>query len=508
MQPDSTLQLPNFLLAPNAMLFNSAEYLLVFLPLTVLVYFFLNRRVGELSGKSWLVLASLFFYGWWSISYLWLIGGSILGNYAVGTALAHWQRPRARQLLLTTAITANLLLLSYYKYADFFIRNINHWVQPPLPLLQLALPLGISFFTFTQIAFLVDVYRGKVREYSLIHYALFVTYFPHLIAGPILHHSEMMPQFAQRSAWKPDWNNIRCGLFILSIGLLKKVVLADSLAAGADSGFNSTTPLLFHQAWLASLSYTLQLYFDFSGYCDMAIGASLLFNIRLPENFNSPYKAHNIQDFWRRWHMTLSRWLRDYLYIPLGGSYVGAWRMYTALLITFLLGGLWHGASWTFVIWGALHGFAAVLHKLWQKSGLQLPAILAVVLTFLFVNFAWVFFRADTINQALMVLHGMTGLQGFLSQADLITLLDFSNQPDLWNVFLDTQDMPLRQLLLPLPCLLLIWLCPNTAQLAHKPVLLHTNIRALLLTSATIGFALFCCLLVATGTTRYIYFYF
>lgn len=508
MLPDSSIQLPSFLPSPNAMLFNSAEYLLFFLPFTVLMYFWLNRRAGGLAGKSWLVLASLFFYSWWSISYLWLIGGSMFGNYIIGTALARWQHSLAKQLLLSTAIVANLVLLGYYKYADFFITNLNHWTTPPLPLLQMALPLGISFFTFTQVAFLVDVYCGKAREYNPIHYALFVTYFPHLIAGPILHHAEMMPQFSQRNTWQPNWENIRTGLFILSLGLLKKIVLADSLSAGADTGFNSTTPLPFHQAWIASLSYTLQLYFDFSGYTDMAIGASLLFNIRLPENFNSPYKATNIREFWLRWHMTLSRWLRDYLYIPLGGSQHGIPRTYAALLITFLLGGLWHGASWTFVIWGALHGVAAILHRFWQRTKIKIPPLASMLITFVFVNTAWIFFRADSIPQAMMLLRSMAGLHGFSPLAEFYILFDMQIQSEIWNIFFRTQELPARQMLLPIPCLLLVFLFPNTAQLANKPILLRSNACSTLLNSGVIGIALFCCLFIATSTTHYIYFYF
>lgn len=254
---------------------------------------------------------------------------------------------------------------------------------------------------------MVDSYRGEAKEYNFLNYMLFVTFFPHLIAGPILHHREMMSQFESRWTLAVRYRNIVMGLFIFSIGLFKKVIIADTFAIWANSGFDSSTVLDFFSAWATSLSYTFQLYFDFSGYCDMAIGASLLFNIWLPINFNSPYKALDIQDFWRRWHMTLSRYLRDYLYIPLGGNRCSTLRVYFNLMTTFVLGGLWHGASWMFVVWGALHGLALVLHRIWARLGLHMPQYLAWLLTFNFVNITWVFFRAQDFDAAMKVIRGM-----------------------------------------------------------------------------------------------------
>jgi alginate O-acetyltransferase complex protein AlgI len=505
--PSSPDQLPDLMLAPGAMLFNSFEYLLLFLPLTVVVYFFLSRRVGAMAGKLWLVLASLFFYGWWSVSYLWLICGSMLFNYGMARWLGHADGAKAR-IILAAAITGNLALLGYYKYADFFISNINLLGDNPMPLLHLALPLGISFFTFTQIAFLVDVHRKVAHEYSLVHYFLFVTYFPHLIAGPILHHKEMMPQFASAAARTVDWRNVQLGLFILAIGLIKKVVLADSLAYAANEGFSSTTPLVFHNAWITSLSYTLQLYFDFSGYCDMAIGASLIFNIRLPENFNSPYKALNIQDFWRRWHITLSRWLRDYLYIPLGGNRYGISRSYAALLVTFLLGGLWHGPSWTFVVWGLLHGAAAVLHRGWTLCHFRMPAFLGWMLTFLFVNTAWVFFRAADIAAATHILKGMAGMNGFPSLSDLAVLASGIVQIDTWKPFNEMLHFPARKLLLLAAGLALVWIAPNTREMCQKKPVSEPGVCSILLVGSAMGFGVFYMLFIASGTPSFIYFYF
>jgi alginate O-acetyltransferase complex protein AlgI len=455
----------------------------------------------------WLVAASLFFYGWWSVSYLWLICGSMLFNYGAARWLGRLQGSKAG-LLLALAIIGNLALLGYYKYADFFISNINSLGNQSIPLLHLALPLGISFFTFTQIAFLVDVRRGIARECSLVHYFLFVTYFPHLIAGPIMHHKEMMPQFASKATHTVDWKNVHLGLFILAVGLLKKVALADSLSFAANEGFSSTGPLLFHNAWITSLSYTLQLYFDFSGYCDMAIGASLIFNIRLPENFNSPYKARDIRDFWRRWHITLSRWLRDYLYIPLGGNRHGISRSYVALVITFLLGGLWHGPSWTFVAWGLLHGTAAALHRYWQQYNFRLPSFFGWLLTFLFVNAAWVFFRADSMAIALGLLKGMAGINGFAPTNELAVLANGLLDSDAWNPFNETMYFPARKIIFLFPTLLLAWFLPNTQDLCKKRFISSPSNHSAVLVGSISGIALFYMLFMTSGIHSFIYFYF
>ena len=326
-------------------------------------------------------------------------------------------------MLLAGAIGLNLVLLGYFKYANFFADNLNSFAGTALPIAQVVLPLGISFFTFTQIAFLVDTYQGKVKEFNFVHYALFVTYFPHLIAGPVLHHKEMMPQFAKRNVCHINWDNVAVGLSIFVLGLAKKVLIADSLAEFATPIFSAIAaggqPMLF-EAWIGALAYTLQLYFDFSAYSDMAIGISLMFNVRLPMNFNSPYKATSIIDFWRRWHMTLSRFLRDYLYIPLGGSRHGKFRRYFNLFITMLLGGLWHGAGWTFVVWGALHGVYLMVNHAWRGikekmgwgDGGRLAKLGAGALTFLAVVVGWVFFRADSFTSAMTMLHGMAGMNG------------------------------------------------------------------------------------------------
>ncbi len=358
----------------------------------------------------------------------------MLFNYVIGNSLntkkEENKKSFSKKSILIFGIVANLSLLGYFKYADFFIENFNIVVQTNINLFNLLLPLAISFFTFQQIAYLVDSYRQETKEYDFLNYALFVTFFPQLIAGPIVHHSEMMPQFANKWNAVKKYRNIALGLFIFSIGLFKKVVIADTFAVWATAGFDTATTLNLFEAWATSLSYTFQLYFDFSGYTDMAIGIALLFNIKLPINFNSPYKARNIQDFWRRWHITLSRFLRDYVYIPLGGNKKGSFRTYSNLLATFVIGGLWHGAGWTFVFWGFLHGMALVIHRAWSNLGFKMWTWLAWLITFNFVNIAWVFFRAKEWDDAIKVLGAMFSLDNVVIalsleniSGDLFTIL-------------------------------------------------------------------------------------
>jgi len=413
------------------MLFNSYIFIFVFLPFTFFVYFYLNTKRLTEASKGFLVFSSLFFYSWWNIAYLPLILVSMLFNYVLGKQLTKDIFKGKRYLnksLLIFGVISNLSLLGYFKYADFFITNLNKTIGSNIPLLHLALPLAISFFTFQQIAYLVDSYRAQTHEYDFLNYAVFVVFFPQLIAGPIVHHKEMMPQFARMRNKVKNYRNIALGFFIFSIGLFKKVVIADTFAIWATNGFDIAEKLNLIEAWITSLSYTFQLYFDFSGYTDMAIGAALLFNIKLPINFSSPYKATSIQDFWRRWHITLSRFLKGYVYIPLGGNRHGEIRTYTNLFATFLLGGIWHGAGWTFVFWGALHGAALVIHRAWYKLGFRMNTILAWFITFNFINVSWVFFRAKEFDDAIKVLKGMMGMTGIYLPNSLSNKLSFLKQ--------------------------------------------------------------------------------
>ncbi len=396
------------------MLFTSATFLLVFLPITLVTFFGIARIAGLRNAIVWLTLASLFFYAYWDARFVSLLVGSIAFNYLVGELLYRARSSTAakRKSILIFGIATDLALLAYFKYANFFVDNFNALSHADLPAPDVVLPLGISFFTFTQIAYLADVYAGKVTERSPWRYALFVTYFPHLIAGPVLHHAEMMPQFANPAIARARMMNFALGLAFLTLGIAKKVLLADSVAPIANETFThiNTESVPTWQAWQGTVAYTLQIYFDFSGYSDMAVGLSLLIGVRLPYNFNSPYKARNITEFWRRWHMTLSRFLRDYLYIPLGGNKKGSTRRYANLFTTMLLGGLWHGAAWTFVLWGALHGFYLICNHAWHwciehlawlrrltttAFARQVGPTLAWVITLLAVMVGWVYFRAE-----------------------------------------------------------------------------------------------------------------
>jgi len=402
------------------MLFNSHSFIFLFLPAT-LVGFFVLGGVRTRWAVAWLAIASLVFYGWeapWL--HVALLLASVAFNYAVGLVLIRNSRnPNLRKVALALGVISNLLIIGYFKYAGFLAGVFGGSIG------AILLPLGISFFTFTQIAFLVDAYKGLAREYNPINYLLFVTYFPHLIAGPILHHKEMMPQFDSSAIFRPNLESLSLGLSLFVIGLAKKLLLADSLAPYADIAFASAPhiDLTFAEAWGGALAYTLQIYFDFSGYSDMAIGLSRAIGIRIPLNFNSPYKADSIIDFWRRWHMTLSRFLRDYLYFPLGGNRKGPYRRYVNLMITMLLGGLWHGAGWTFIIWGGLHGLYLTINHVWRSAGRHMPRGAALAVTFFAVVCAWVFFRAENLAVAKAMFVAMFGGHGLVVPSAFGTLL-------------------------------------------------------------------------------------
>jgi D-alanyl-lipoteichoic acid acyltransferase DltB (MBOAT superfamily) len=399
------------------MLFNSFGFIFVFLPIVVAGFVFLNRLSRYRLASIWLLGASLLFYGVWNPRYLVLILGSIGINYAIGRWLAaNASAPhRTRKLLLWLGLAFNLGLLGYFKYVDFFISNVNGLTGLSLPLQRIALPLAISFFSLQQITFIVDAYEGLVKETDLVHYALFVTVFPHLIAGPITHHRTMVGQFADVERRQFKLENLTTGIFVFSIGLAKKVLLADNLARAASEGFKNATRLSLPESWLASLSYTFQLYFDFSGYADMAIGAALMLGLNIPVNFSSPFRARGMVEFWQRWHMTLSNFITTYLYTPMLRAAKRA-TLGKAMLVTLtamLIAGLWHGAAWTFVIFGALHGVGIVVNQVWKrKVKKKLPGFLAWLITFSFVNMTFVFFRANSLSDALHILKAMVGING------------------------------------------------------------------------------------------------
>jgi len=410
-------------------LFNSYLFIFLFLPACLTGFFVLGRRAPAEAAIFWLVLCSLFFYGWWNPPYLWLIAASIGLNFSVGKAIENCRRHSLRRTLLTVGVVLNLVWLGYFKYANFFVDTVNAAFRSEFFIPPIILPLAISFFTFQQIAYLIDTHRSETQEHNFLHYCLFVTFFPQLIAGPIVHHKEMLPQFLRASTFKLQMDNIAVGSGLFLFGLFKKVILADGFAEYVTpiySAVDKGVVITFFEGWGAALGYTLQLYFDFSGYSDMAIGLALLFGITLPVNFYSPYRAKNIIDFWQRWHMTLSRFLRDYVYIPLGGNRRGSSRRYLNLMITMLLGGLWHGAGWTFVLWGGLHGLYLMINHAWRRlplfsssfPGRGVVAWLGQPLTFIAVVVGWVFFRAESYDSATTILAAMTLQHGVSLVAD------------------------------------------------------------------------------------------
>lgn len=447
------------------MLFNSAPFIFLYLPITLLG-FFLIGRVGMAGAVLWLGAASLAFYVYWDFSVAPILLASIVFNYWAGYWIfqAGLTDPRRAKPILTAAVACNLLALGYWKYAYFITANLARIPGSDVPVIETVLPLGISFFTFTQIAYLVDVYHRKVPAYRFSRYFLFVTYFPHLIAGPIIHHGNIMPQLGRKWTFRPHPRNLAIGLTIFIIGLVKKVLIADQFAPAASGVFGAAAAGSlpgFESAWIGALAYTMQLYFDFSGYSDMAVGLSLMFNIVLQINFFSPYKARSIIDFWRRWHMSLSAFLRDYLYIPLGGRN----RRYLNLFLTMLLGGIWHGAGWTFVIWGALHGAYLVVNHLFRAAWRPIVAgsrfvrtatgLLSLALTFLCVVVGWVIFRAESMDAALLVLRGMAG--GCASSG-------------CFDLFASGAPVPARKILLLqlAAALAAVWLLPNTYQIMSR----------------------------------------
>jgi D-alanyl-lipoteichoic acid acyltransferase DltB (MBOAT superfamily) len=424
-------------------LFNSTVFLFGFLPITLVGFFVVARRFGANPAKAWLASSSLFFYGWWNPIYLPLLIGSMAVNYGIGSylqsarvrewikeAVAVWpgqaDSMKVRRHVLIAGLVFNIGLLAYFKYTDFFIDTANEVAGTHLPLFHIVLPLGISFFTFQKIAYLVDSYQGKQGRPSFLDYSLFVGFFPQLIAGPIVHPTEVLPQFERKDIYRFRLTRFMAALSVFLLGLAKKVLLADTFGSYADivfAGAAHGAQLTFFEAWVGALAYTLQLYFDFSGYSDMAIGLGRMFGIELPLNFNSPYKSRSISEFWRRWHMTLSRFLRDYVYIPLGGNRKGEARRNVNLMATMLLGGLWHGAAWTFVLWGGLHGAMLVVNHLWNRLRMPSLGLAGGLLVMLGVIAGWVLFRAASFDSAILVYQGMLGANGAALPAQIVEIV-------------------------------------------------------------------------------------
>jgi len=405
------------------MLFNSYIYLLLFLPVSVLVYTLLRQRSSE-SSLLWLNLCSFFFYGWWNPAYLPLLLGSIVMNFYLGKQLSLYKNQPMARYWLIIGITLNLALLGYFKYTDFALANLNGLLGTTFQPSGIILPLAISFFTFNQIAFLVDASEGLAKEYRFNHYCLFVTFFPHLLAGPIVHHRELIPQFSQTNNTDDRQRLWAAGITVISFGLFKKVIFADSLGYYADQVFNGASigaEMNTTDAWIGTLAFTLQVYFDFSAYCDIAYGSALLFGIRLPQNFLSPYKSANIIDFWKRWHMTLGRFITSYIYTPLMRTTINDVTFAKAMIITLIsmtLVGLWHGAGWNYILFGALHGIMLATNHLWRTlspykkiSSLAGYQSLSIIFTFFFVMLSLVLFRADSLATAIVLYQQLFNFQ-------------------------------------------------------------------------------------------------
>ena len=386
------------------MLFNTFDFTFVFLPIVLIVYFILNKYCPVIVGRLFLIVSSLYFYTYYHMEFLLLITASITVNYILGIYIGK----NKSKALLTIGIIFNIAVLGYFKYVDFFITNVNWITGSNYNLLYIALPLGISFITFQQIAYLVDIYRNEVPDTKLSSYILFITFFPQLIAGPIVKHKDVMDDIENAESKHFNTENFSKGLLVFLIGLTKKVVIADTIALYVSAGYTGYESLSFTEAWFVAVGYTIQLYFDFSGYSDMAIGLALMFNINLPMNFNSPLKSRNITEFWQRWHMTLNRFFTYYVYIPLGGSRKGEIITYVNLFIIFFISGFWHGAGWTFIIWGVMHGIASIILRLYKKYiPLQLPFVVSWFMTFIFVVVAFVYFRATSVEQGTTIIKKM-----------------------------------------------------------------------------------------------------
>ncbi len=413
------------------MVFSSYEFIFLFLPTVLVIYYLLSKIKNSLYQRLFLIGASLFFYGYYNVKYLLLIISSIAVNYAIAV-LIH-KKEGLSKLFLTLGVLFNVALIGYFKYYDFFTENINAVFKTDFALKHLLLPLGISFFTFQQLSFLVSVYKKEEKVEKLRDYCLFVTFFPQLVAGPIVLYSEVIPQFKDEKRRCFNRDNFTLGLYIFIFGLFKKAFIADTVALFADNGFGMGN-IGFAASWAASLSYTFQIFFDFSGYSDMAIGLGKMFNIDIPFNFLAPYRSESISEFWRRWHITLGRALSTYIYKPLGGNRKGKLRTYINLMLTFLVSGLWHGAAWTFVVWGALNGAFGVFERIFKKPLEKIPKGIRIALTFITVNCLWVLFRAESFSQALGMYKGMLGAKGLaLTQLSTLVYDSTVRLPDIMN---------------------------------------------------------------------------
>lgn len=407
------------------MLFNSYIFLLLFLPLCLLLYFFCTHKGWYKPALTVIVLMSFWFYAYNHVQYLLILIFSILFNWGCSQFVQN-EKQKCRKAVLEIGVAVNIAIIFYFKYFNFFIYNVNLVSGMDLHVEQILLPLGISFYTFQQVSYLVDSWRGETKGYTFLEYAAFVSFFPQLVAGPIVLHDEIILQYRDAGKRKFQYENFARGLYILALGLFKKVIIADTFGQAVAWGWNRISTLSSMEIVLVMLSYTFQIYFDFSGYSDMAIGIGSMFNIDIPVNFNSPYKSYSITEFWKRWHMTLTRFLRRYVYFPLGGSKKGKLCTYRNIMIVYLVSGIWHGASWTFVLWGLIHGIANVLNRMFQKTWDKCNQVFQWICTFAFINVTWLIFRAESVGQAFDLVKRLLRFDTLQIDMDLIRCFQLS----------------------------------------------------------------------------------
>lgn len=485
------------------MLFNSYIFVFLFLPITLMGFYGLNYIKQYNAAKIFLLIMSLWFYGYFNKRYLLILVCSVIANYVLSKLMDRCKIERVRQVVLLFGIFLNVAVIFYFKYFDFFIDNVNIVFKASLQHKNILLPLGISFFTFQQISYLVDSYRGETKDYSFGEYALFVTFFPQLIAGPIVLHKEMIPQFRDSKNACFHAENFAKGMYIFSIGMFKKVIIADTFGVAVSFGFGNVDTLSAIEAVIVSLAYTFQLYFDFSGYCDMAIGIGNFFNIKLPQNFNSPYRATSIVDFWDRWHMSLTRFLRTYIYFPLGGNRKGKIRTYINILVVYLVSGIWHGANWTFIIWGLLHGVFSCLNRVFQKSWSKLHEVTRWFLTFVTVNFLWVFFRSESISKAILFIKKMFDFRNIAIRDELYNcfmlpeITAFSSLPILR--FAKGYIMYYALWVFILGAFFIVLNLPNSKEVEFRPTIGKSIATVVLLVWSVVSF---------TGISTFLYFNF
>ncbi len=484
------------------MLFNSYVFVLLFLPVTLIGYYILNHFQLYKISNAFLIAMSLYFYGYFNKSYLIIICGSIVVNFFLSKFMQKSDCIYVQKIVLLLGICSNIAVIFYFKYYDFFIQNINGLFHLNFNLKNILLPLGISFFTFQQISFLVDSYRGETSDYNFIEYALFVSFFPQLVAGPIVLHNEIIPQFRDINKRKFISAYFARGLYFFAIGVFKKVIIADTFGNVVSLGFGTIPTLTSMEALIVSLSYTFQLYFDFSGYCDMAIGIGCMFNVDLPHNFNSPYKSTSIMDFWSRWHMSLTRFLRAYIYIPLGGNRKGKKRTYINIMIVFLISGIWHGANFTFVLWGLLHGILNCLNRMFEKKWDKVGTVTQWAITFMLVNGLWILFRADSISQAICFFKRLYTLSDFWIRPEffecfnLLEIVELEKAIPFLSFFL-SQITGFNLWMFIIGSFAVVLNCSNSGEIQFKPTVATSLITVLFMVWSIMSFA---------GVSSFLYF--